>query len=133
MRRRRTVSAYRIEEARWVSASVWERRETWEWWRLIRCVLRQTHQLTACDSTHDEKRFRPSRDGVGEWSVGPLMREILLTRKKAKERPSFTVGVVSNRTTKHRISGLQLVEDGAYGRRGFDVQSHFVPHARERS
>src|SRR6185369_7946358 len=68
---------------------------------------------TARDGPHDQKRFGPRCDRVGQRGVRRFVRQVLLASEEPHERPALLRDVVANRALQHWIPGLECVENRA--------------------
>src|SRR5262249_12239966 len=80
----------------------------------------------------DEKRFGAGDDGIGQPRVGRLVREIVLAREEAHERPPLERDAIPHRPPQRRIRGLERAETAGQGWPAIDVDSHLVADACER-
>src|SRR5215469_14056530 len=63
------------------------------------------------DGAEDDKGLLARRDGIGQRSVGGVMREVLLAGEEAQESATLQRAVVANGPAQHGILGLERIED----------------------
>ncbi len=88
--------------------------------------------LPAGNGPHDQKRLLPRSNFVGQQGVWQFMGQILLAGEKPQERPALLRDVVADRSTQHRITGLERVEDRAQRGPTLDFELHLSADVRER-
>src|ERR1700761_5252082 len=62
---------------------------------------------------HHQKRLYAGCDRLRQRRIRWVMGEILRASEESQKRPPFQRGVIAHRSTQHRITDLQRVEDGA--------------------
>src|SRR5437016_3596963 len=68
-------------------------------------------KLPPRDGPHDQERLGTRGDGVGQGSVGRVVREVLRTGEESEKRPAAAGGVVADRAAQHRVAGFEGVEN----------------------
>lgn len=86
-------------------------------------VGREQKKLAAGDGADDEERFCALGDGVGEWGIGGLEREVLFAGEEAEEGTALEGAVVADGSAKHGVTGFNGIEDGAKGDGRWNVEN----------
>ena|ERR1700674_186304 len=87
--------------------------------------------LAAGNGTDNEEWFGTRRDGVRQWGVGRLVREIVLASEKAQERTTLSGGVITDGPAQHGIAGFEGVENGSLGDRGCNFNLYLGADPRQ--
>jgi len=94
---------------------------------------RDQKALTSGDGSDDEEGFGTGRDGVRQWRVRRLVREVFFAREESQERPTLSRSVVADGPAQHGIAGFKGVEHGALRDRGLDLDLHLAADMRQSS
>ena len=87
--------------------------------------------LAAGNGPYDEKRFRPQRDRIGQWSVHRLMGQVVFAGEEPQEGSAFLRDVVADRPAQHGKALLERIEERALRGLTLDVESHLSTDVRQ--
>src|SRR5690242_10800346 len=82
--------------------------------------------LPSGDGTEHDKGLLARRDGIGQRSIGGVMREVLLAGEEAQKGAALQCAVVANGPAQHRILCLKRIEDGADRHRTMHLELHLA-------
>jgi hypothetical protein len=96
-------------------------------------IHNSTLSSSSRDCAHDEERLHPIRHHSRQGSVGWFVRHILAADKKPDECAALLGFVLADRSAKHRVLGLERVENCSECRESIYLELHLVTDARQRA
>src|SRR5688572_19006392 len=88
--------------------------------------------LPAGERPDDQEGFGATHHGLRQWGIGRVVRQVLLARIEAHERPAPERGLVADRAAQHRVTRLERIEHRALRHRTGHVDLDLSADPRER-